>query len=45
MKMNNPLVVFMFLLSVMVATGCATMEGLGKDLGKLGDTIEDAANK
>lgn len=26
-------------------SGCETMEGLGKDIGKLGDAIEDAAEK
>ena len=26
-------------------TGCNTMEGLGKDIGVLGDTLEDAADK
>jgi len=26
-------------------SGCETMEGFGRDLGKLGDSIEDAANK
>jgi len=26
-------------------SGCETMEGFGRDLGKLGDTIEDAADK
>ena len=26
-------------------SGCETMEGFGRDLEKLGDTIEDAANK
>ena len=25
--------------------GCETMKGFGKDLEKLGDTIEDAASK
>ncbi|MEW5756795.1 MAG: entericidin A/B family lipoprotein [Pseudomonadota bacterium] len=31
--------------AMVCVSGCATMEGLGKDLGKLGDKIEDAAKK
>ncbi len=37
--------VSMVLLVVVSVSGCATMEGLGKDLGALGDKIEDAATK
>ena len=28
-----------------IASGCETMEGLGKDIGKLGDAIEDSASE
>ncbi|HZR03288.1 MAG TPA: entericidin A/B family lipoprotein [Burkholderiales bacterium] len=33
------------LLTCMVLAGCNTVEGLGKDLSKVGDTIEGAAKK
>jgi len=31
--------------SMAVLVGCNTMEGLGKDVKKLGENIEDAADK
>jgi predicted small secreted protein len=36
--------VFAFL-TLAVLAGCNTMEGLGRDVEKLGNTIEDAARK
>lgn len=33
------------LLAVWMLCACQTMEGLGKDLQKLGDKIEDSAKK
>lgn len=35
----------MTVLMMVGLSGCETMEGFGKDLGKLGDAIEDAADK
>ena len=35
----------MFALAIVGGTGCSTMEGLGKDLGKLGKTIEQSAQE
>ena len=35
----------LLLLSFFIFVGCSTMEGFGKDLQKLGDTIEDKAKK
>lgn len=32
-------------LVVLTLTGCNTMEGLGRDIGKLGGKIEDAADR
>lgn len=33
------------LLSLAGLSACNTMEGLGKDIQKVGDSIEDAANR
>ena len=33
------------LLAVFIVSGCETMKGFGRDLEKLGGTIEDAASK
>ena len=33
------------LATAMLLAGCNTMEGLGKDISKAGDKIEDAAKK
>ena len=33
------------LLVALVAVGCNTFEGLGKDISKAGETIENAATK
>ena len=38
--------VFIFVMMALVGiSGCETMEGLGKDISKLGDKIENAADK
>ena len=36
---------FLVMMALVGISGCETMEGLGKDLGKLGDKIEDAAKQ
>jgi len=43
--MKHITVFFFVLMSVVGLSGCETMEGLGKDIGKLGDKIEKAADK
>lgn len=43
--MKQVIALFFVVMSVVGLSGCETMEGLGKDIGKLGDKIEKAANK
>ena len=43
--MNRWLTVFAMLLALAGLAGCNTVEGFGKDLGKLGDKIEQSAEK
>ena len=35
--------IFILVTALFVRAGCNTMEGLGKDIKKAGDSIEDAA--
>lgn len=35
----------LLLFTLVVLVGCNTMQGLGRDVEKLGNTIEDAARK
>ncbi|WP_321348249.1 entericidin A/B family lipoprotein [Halopseudomonas oceani] len=44
--MNKSLILLLcVLLGTTSLAGCNTMEGLGKDIQKVGDSIEDAASK
>ena len=43
--MNRWLAVFATLLALAGLAGCNTVEGFGKDMGKLGDKIEQSADK
>ena len=43
--MNKWLAILAVMLGVFWLTGCNTVEGFGKDLGKLGDKIETSADK
>ena len=43
--MSRWLAVFVLILGVLGFAGCNTVEGFGKDLGKLGDKIETSADK
>ena len=43
--MKKLLAVWVLVLGVLGLTGCNTMEGFGKDLGKLGDKIENSADR
>ena len=43
--MKRVMVIFSMLLGVMGLAGCNTMEGFGKDVSKLGDKIEQSAEK
>ena len=43
--MKKWLAVWALVLGVLGLTGCNTMEGFGKDLGKLGDKIENSADR
>ncbi len=43
--MNKWLAVCVLILGVLGLAGCNTVEGFGKDLGKLGDKIEGSAEK
>ena len=36
---------FAMMLVALFATGCNTIEGMGKDISKAGDKIEEAAKK
>jgi predicted small secreted protein len=36
---------FALLLAALVLAGCNTIEGMGKDIGKAGEKIEEAAKK
>ena len=39
------LAIFALMMGVLGIAGCNTVEGFGKDLGKLGDKIEHSAEK
>ena len=41
----NKLIAFCLLACVISITGCNTMSGLGKDVSKLGDKIEQKADE
>ena len=41
--MNKVLVIVMLMAGVLALTACNTMEGLGKDVSKLGNKIEKKA--
>ena len=43
--MNKGLVILVVMLGLLGLSACNTMEGFGKDLGKLGDKIETSADK
>jgi predicted small secreted protein len=43
--MNGKLCVLILLLVIALLPACATMEGLGKDVQKVGEKIEDAADR
>ncbi len=43
--MNKWLAVLVLMLGVLGLSACNTVEGFGKDLGKLGDKIETSADK
>ena len=43
--MNRWLTVFAMILALLGLTACNTVEGFGKDLSKLGDKIEQSADK
>jgi entericidin A len=36
---------FALILAALFAAGCNTIEGMGKDIGKAGEKIEEAAKK
>ena len=43
--MNRWLTVLAMMMALLGLTACNTVEGFGKDLGKLGDKIEQSAEK
>ena len=43
--MKKKAFILLIVFSMAILTGCNTMEGLGKDVKKLGENIEDAADK
>ena len=43
--MNRWLTVLAMMMALLGLTACNTVEGFGKDLGKLGDKIEQSADK
>ncbi len=43
--MKKVLAAFTFAAIIALLSGCETVEGFGRDLGKLGGSIEDAADK
>ncbi len=43
--MNKGLVILVAMLGLLGLSACNTMEGFGKDLGKLGDKIENSADR
>ena len=43
--MKRVIAFFFMTVSLVVLSGCETAKGLGKDLSKLGDSIEKAASK
>ncbi len=44
MKINNKFVGWIFLLCILGATGCATIDGAGKDIESAGEAVQDAAD-
>jgi len=45
MKKTKLVLLAMIIASVFTLTACNTVEGVGKDVKKVGDKIEDAADK
>jgi predicted small secreted protein len=45
MKKTKLVLLAMIIASVFTLTACNTIEGVGKDVKKVGDKIEDAADK
>ena len=45
MKKTKLVLLSMIIASVFTLTACNTVEGVGKDVKKVGDKIEDAADK
>lgn len=45
MKKTKLVLLAMIIASVFTLTACNTVEGVGKDVKKVGDKIEDAAGK
>lgn len=45
MKKTKLVLLAMMIASVFTLTACNTVEGVGKDVKKVGDKIEDAADK
>ena len=43
--MNRWLAVFALMMGLLNFSGCNTVEGFGKDVGKLGDKIEKSADR
>jgi predicted small secreted protein len=43
--MNKLLITLATLAAVLTLSGCNTIEGMGKDIGKAGDKIEETAKK
>jgi len=43
--MNNRVIALLLMVGLVVLSGCNTMEGLGKDLKKVGDKIEKKAEE
>ncbi|MBT9489636.1 MAG: entericidin A/B family lipoprotein [Rubrivivax sp.] len=43
--MNKLLITLATLAAVLALSGCNTIEGMGKDIGKAGDKIEETAKK
>ena len=43
--MRTTLISTLFLALTIVLAGCNTVQGLGKDISRAGDVIEDAAKK
>jgi predicted small secreted protein len=43
-NINKPLTALFFISTILLATGCATIEGAGKDIESAGEKIQEAAD-